>query len=268
VSEPMLDFATSVAAGVVGNLIFVVVTIGVGYIVYLVLRRGALYAFWGLQPIRKIRIYVSHLRVVTGHPKCPEGRIGGAVGPDGKLRSYQGSVVTLLETEMANLMRGLFFASVPGRAIQPEWLKSILLTNADAEVLASPVAGSQIDPEGTVVALGSPGYNLVSRDIENACKSPVRFANDNSAIRLPGNVTITDGRQAVVVRLRCLDRYWFYAAGMSEDGTTAAGYYLATAWRRLHKKYKKIPSFFVVVEIQGTDFRRCRVISEGALYES
>ena len=266
----MQEFGKSVAAGVVANLLPVVLTIGVAYVVYLVLHRGALYDFWGLRPVRKIRIYISHLRVVTGHPQCPEGRIGGAVGPDGTLRSYEGSVVTLLETETANLLRGLFFASLPGRAIQPAWLKSLLLTNADAGILPSPVDETHPDPEGTVVALGSPGYNNVSREIENSCRSPIRFVNDNAAtaIELPGGFRINSGRQGVVVRLRCLDRYWFYAAGMSEHGTAAAAYYLATSWRRLHKRYKKTPSFFVVVEFPGTDFRSCRVISEGALYES
>jgi hypothetical protein len=261
------EFAKSVAAGVVGNLLFVILTVSVGYIVYVVLRRGALYDFWGLRSIRKIRIYVSHLRVVTGHPQSPEGMIGGALGPDGILRSYQGSVVTLREMEMANLLRGLFFASLPGQAIQPAWLKSLLLTNADAEILPSPVGDTQPDPDSTIVALGSPGYNNVSRDIENACQSPVRFVDGNTAIELPGNVKLKSGLQGVIVRLKCLDRYWFYAAGLSEPGTAAAAYYLATAWRGLHQRYKRTPSFFVVVEIPGDDFRRCRVISEGVLSE-
>jgi hypothetical protein len=140
-----------------------------------------------------------------------------------------------------------------------------LLTNADVEILPSPEGETHPDPEGTVVALGSPGYNNVSREIENSCRSPIRFVRENSAIELPGDFKITSGHQGVIVRLECLDRYWFYAAGMSEHGTAAAAYYLATGWRRLHKRYKRAPSFFVVVEFPGTDFRSCRVISEGAL---
>ena len=39
--EAMQEFGESVAAGVVGNLLFVVLTIGVGYVMYLVMRRQA-----------------------------------------------------------------------------------------------------------------------------------------------------------------------------------------------------------------------------------
>lgn len=254
----MQGFCESVAAGVVANLLTIVLTILGGFVIYVLLRRRALHEFWGLRSVRSVRIYLSHLRVVKG----------GTIGPDGAPRSFEGSVVTLLETEMANLLRGLFFATLPGRAIQPAWLKSLLLTSADAQIVPSPVGEEQPYPDGTVVALGSPGYNNVSREIESTCKSPVHFVNDNAAIRLPGGVIIDGGHQGVVVRLKCLDRYWFYAAGMSEEGTAAAAYYLATAWRRLHRRYKRTPSFFVVVEFPDSDFRSCRVINEGVLHES
>lgn len=90
----------------------------------------------------------------------------------------------------------------------------------------------------------------------------------SSAIELPGKFQLQTGRQGVVVRLECSDRYWFYAAGLSEPGTAAAAFYLATSWRRLHRRYRETPSFYVVVEFSGNDFRTCRVVSEGALYES
>lgn len=264
----MSQFSAAVAAGVVANVAFVLLVAVISYASFIGLRRGRMYNFWGLKPVRKIRIYVSHLYVVPRHPDCPEGRMGGAVAPDGNVRSFQGSAVTLLETEMATLLRRLFFASLPGRAVQPAWLRSLLLTNADAAVAPAPQAGKRIEGEGTVVALGSPAYNSVSGQIEVACRSPVRFINDNREIELPGGLTVQDPRQGVVVRLECSDRYWFYLAGISEGGTAAAAFFLATRWKHLHKKYRKIPSFYALVEFVGNDLRMVRLVSEGALYES
>ena len=69
----------------------------------------------------------------------------------------------------------------------------------------------------------------------------------------------------MVVRLQSGDRYWFYAAGVSEGGTAAAAFYLAKHWRRLDRVHRKSPSFYVVVEFAGTDFRNTRVIAEAAI---
>jgi hypothetical protein len=244
----------SVGAGIIANFATVALTIGAGAL-FLVGRRRALLRFWGIADIRKIRIYISHLRIITG----------GALDAHGTQRSYQGSVVTQLESEMGAVLRGLFFASLPGGVVQPGWVKVLLFINADVIVQPAPGTAAAIDPEGTVVSLGSPGYNTVSAAIEQNCQSPVRFAPGNTAMQLPGNLTSNNPRQCFVVRLRAGSRLWFYAAGLSEAGTAAAANYLASAWRRLDRRYRKSPSFFVVLEISGDDFRNSRIIAEGAL---
>jgi hypothetical protein len=245
-------FWESVSAGVVANLGTIALTVGAG--VLLVLGRWrALMRFWDIRETRKLRIYLSHLRIVPG----------GAIDAQGTPRSYQGSVVTQLESEMGAFLRGLFVADVPGGGIQPNWTKALLLVNADVDVQPSPAHAGQIDPDGTVISLGSPGYNSVSAAIE--VSSPVKFGSNNSSILLPGGLAVTNPRQSVVVRLRSGGRTWFYVAGLSEGGTAAAAYYLATAWRRLDKTHRSSPSFFVVIEIVGNDHRNAHVVSEGAL---
>ena len=258
----------NVFAGLIANVIFLFLTLTIGYIFYLVFLRRSLYNFWGIRDIRKIRIYTSHLRVVRTRQNCPEECVGGAIGADGLLRSFQGSVVTQLETFTATLIRNLFYASLPGQAVQPVWLKSILLTNADAEVVPSPVQGAPIDPEGTVVTLGSPGYNDVSRYIEDELHSPVRFVDDNQKIQLQGGLQVDNPTQGVIVRIKSSDRFFFYTAGLSEGGTAAAAYYLANSWKKLYKRYKKIDSFFVVVQFHGQDYRMTNVITEGAINQN
>jgi hypothetical protein len=247
-------FWESVGAGVTANILFLALTIGIGILVVF-RRRRALLRFWGIREVKKLRIYISHLRIMPG----------GALDASGTPRSYQGSVVTQLESDMAGLLKSLFFATVPGWAVQTNWIKALLFVNADVEVLPTPHLAQQIDQEGTVVSLGSPGYNLVSGAIERDCSSPVKFIQGNTAIQLPGNLTITDPRQSVVVRLLAGNRYWFYAAGLSEHGTAAAAHYLANSWKRLDRRYCGSPSFFVALEFFGNDYRNTRIISEAAL---
>lgn len=200
----MTSFWESVSAGVVANVATIVLTVGVGGFL-VVLRWRALMRFWGIRDSRKVRIYLSHLRITSG----------GALDASGNPRSYQGSVVTLLESEMGAVLKGLFVATVPGGALQPNWLKALLLVNADVQVCASPDSAEQIEPDGAVVSLGSPGYNVVSAAIELNCKSPVRFGPNNTSIQLPGNLSVTNPRQCVVVRLWSGGRVWFYAAGLA-----------------------------------------------------
>lgn len=247
-------FWESVGAGVIANVIFVALTIEIGILVVLC-RRRALLRFWGIREVKKIRIYISHLRITPG----------GALDANGTARSYQGSVVTQLESEMAGLLKSLFFATVPGRAVQPNWINALLFVKADVEVQPAPDLMPQIDQDGTVVALGSPAYNVVSGAIETNCSSPVKFVQGYAAIELPGKLTITDPRQSVVMRLLAGDRYWFYAAGLSEAGTAAAAHYLVKSWKRLDRLYRGSPSFFVSLEFSGSDYRNTRIIGEAAL---
>ena len=149
--------------------------------------------------------------------------------------------------------------------MQPGWIKALLLVSEDVEVQPAPGQVQQIDQEGTIVSLGSPGYNVVSGAIETDCDSPVKFVQGNTTIQLPGNVRITNPRQSVVLRLLTGDRYWFYAAGLSEAGTAAAAHYLAKSWKHLDRRYRQSPSFFFAIEFFGNDYRNTRVFSEAAL---
>ena len=244
----------NVAAGIIANLATIVLTVAGGALLLLA-RRRALLRFWGIGETRKVRIYISHLHITTG----------GALDAHGTPRSYQGSVVTQLESKMGSLLRNLFFASLPGGSVQPNWLKTFLFINADVDVQPAPAMETAIEPGCTVVSLGSPGYNAVSGAIEQNCHSPVRFAPGNGSIQLPGNLVITNPKQCFVVRVQTGGRFWFYAAGLSEGGTAAAAYYLASQWKRLDRQYRKSHSFYVVLEIVGDDFRNSHIVSEAAI---
>lgn len=246
-------FWESVGASIMANIATLVLTVATGWVL-LTARRRSLLRFWGIHDARKLRIYLSHLRIAPG----------GALDAHGNPRSYQGSVVTQLESETAALLKSLFLASLPGDAVQPNWFKALLLVSADVQILPSPDSAAQVEPDGTVVSLGSPAYNGVSAAIEGY-NSPVRFGPNNSTIQLPGNLTATNPRQAFVVRLRAGGRSWFYAAGLSEAGTAAAVHYLVKSWRRLDRLHRNSPAFFVALEVVGNDYRHTRVIGEAAV---
>ncbi len=108
-------FWSNVGAGVIANVATIVLTIG-GGTAFVVMRWRALVRFWGIRETKKVRIYLSHLRIVAG----------GAIDANGQPRSYQGSVVTHLESEMGTLLKSLFFATIPGGVAQPNWLNSLL----------------------------------------------------------------------------------------------------------------------------------------------
>jgi hypothetical protein len=250
----LITFLVRVGAGVIANLATIVLTLGIGTLIVRA-RWRALLRFWGIQDTRKLRIYLSHLRI----------KPGGALDAQGQSGSYQGSVVRQLESEMGALLKNLFFVTIPGGLVQPNWVKALLLVNADVEVYPSPETAEQIESDGSVVSLGSPAYNPVSAAIETHCSSPVRFSLNNRTIQLPGNLEVKDPRQCVVVRLHSGGRFWFYAAGLGEGGTAAATYYLATAWKRLDRVYRASPSFYVVLEVSEGDYRNTRIISEASL---
>jgi len=247
-------FWESVSGSLTANILSAIITIAIGILI-LITRRKALLRFWGIQDVKVIRIYISNLQISPG----------GALDAQGNPRSYQGSVVTRLESEMAGLIKSLFFAVVPGRVVQPNWVQSLMFVKADVGTRPAPAKSQQVDHEGTVISLGSPAYNDISGAIEVNCNSPVKFVNDYASIKLPGGLEITDSRQSVVVRLLNADKYCFYVAGLSEEGTASAAYYLAKSWRRLHRLYHDSPSFFVVLEFSGNDYRNTRILSEARL---
>jgi hypothetical protein len=245
-----------IIAGVVGNILTVLLTLAGGWFLWLAVGRRALRRFWGIGESKQIRIYISNLNLLPG----------GAVDSSGTPRTARGPVVSQSESEMAGLLKNLFFASFQGA--QFDWVRALLLIEADVTVVPAPdsvAAIAAIERYGTVVTLGSPGYNPISGAIERDYKSPVRFINDNRAIQLPGNFTTDDPRHCFVVRLMMAGRFWFYVAGLDGDGTAGAAYYLATSWRRLDKRYQKSPSFYVALERVGDDFRNSRVVAEGSL---
>lgn len=231
----------NIFSGVIANTLFAILIIIIGWITYYLTERRKLLKFFGISDTKRLVIYLSNLRIVSG----------GSIGIDNKPRSYFGPAVVYNELSVASKFKEKFNYIVPSLSDSPSFLSQILFADISVISMSSPLNNSKIEATSSIVTLGSPGYNVVSSMIENNINSAVKFINDNSAIQITNVPNITDSANGFIQRLvvnnddkkRCL----FYAAGLSELGTVGATNYLVENWKALRKKYKDNESFVIVL---------------------
>lgn len=105
-----------------------------------------------------------------------------------------------------------------------------------------------VDRSSTLIALGSPAFNVVSAVIERDYPGLARFQDGNQEIAIP-DVGATRDDEAFIVERAInpnLDRCAFYVAGQSALGTETAAGYLVTHWEELHKRFPRNVSFALV----------------------
>jgi len=236
---------------IASNLLFLILVVLVGLIVYQVTGRRALLRFFRIERTKRINLYLSHLRV---NPF-------GAIGMDGTPRSFGGTAIPFAESRNVAIFQRLFNYVVPGVSSQPGLLKWLLISDVEVVPLVSPLTEGNIDTSTTAICLGSPGYNLVSGWAERL-GAICRFANDNTALSMRGLPPLTDTRQGFVQRVVSPDATCFYVAGPSELATNGAAYFLATQWRYLRQRFGDDRSFCVIVQISDQDLRVNAIVVE------
>jgi acyl-CoA synthetase (NDP forming) len=181
-----------------------------------------------------LTIYLSHLRI----------KKGGAIDIDGIDRTFQGSAIAVGEARAASTLGNLFNFLIPGLENQHGILRALSLRDVAVSIEVSPLNESDIPRDQTIVTVGSPGYNLVSKWAENNLNPLIRFDNENSEFKANTMPPVTDLKQGMVQVLWDADnnRRVFYVAGLSEQGTVAALLYLSLKWddlsSNLGKNYK------------------------------
>jgi hypothetical protein len=241
------DYWVSVGANIVAAFIWTVLvaaTIAFGYW----WRRRRVLKFFGLQNHARVVIYSSRLWV----PRFT------SLGPDGKKRSFEGIASPGYEAKLIAAIYVFF----DGWAPLPRWAGSLIWQDIAVEPLVSPPPG-EIEQHDTLIAIGSPGYNLVSEAMEANFAPLVRFVpdnagRDNSALALPGGSVLDDPFNGAVQRLvnTTTGQVAFYLGGPSAQGTTAATNYLLQEWKTLAKRPLDRP-FYVIVKAKA----------EGAQYD-
>jgi len=225
--------------GILSNIASLVVVGAPASAWYLVVRRRRL-AFFGLRDTSRVVIYASRLYVPSG----------ASLGPDGRRRTFQGIATPDYESTVIASIQG-FFAG-----LARFWRRTGLRWgDIDVQSLVSPASKEGIDREATLITIGSPGYNVVSRMVEEDLGTLVRFANDNCDLATPDGTLVGDAACCFVQRItsRTTGQVVFYVAGPAAEGTTAAVHYLRREWRQLAKRYRRGQSFYEVLRLTGAE---------------
>lgn len=273
----------------IADIIFILIAAFIGWAIYHRTKHSKLLAFFGVRESRRIVVYLSNLRVVSG----------GAIGIDGEERSYEGSATVFREMRIANRFRDLFNYFLPSIAEKSDLLSKLLISDVRVDLLNSPEDVARLEYTTSMISIGGPAYNIASSYVESLNETLVtsrlgkraqfstqqtytdqshlegdtgyafdrqtsEMENIPSQIIVKDVPPITDALYGFVQRIYDRDRKRsiFYCAGMSELGTVGAANYLVTEWMRLYKKYNYHVSFLVMLRFESTDFTRWTIVFE------
>ena len=240
--------------GVLSSILFTILCMILGWLYHYLSGRKKLLNFFNINKTKKLVLYLSHLRIVPG----------GAIGVDGVPRSFSGSAIPQVETILVSLFQRLFISAIPGLNPLPGILKKIVISDINLNIEPSPIDENTIEKNTTIISLGSPGYNIVSKYIEGSLNSIGKFTNQNSAIEISGTSPYTDTLYSFVQRVKNNNNNTiaYYVAGKSIIGTMGAAYFLISKWKYLQKKYQNSQPFCVILKISFEDYKKHTIICE------
>lgn len=245
-----------IGIGVLANIAFTLLVIITGWIIYYFSERRRLLNFFNISSTKRLVIYLSNLRIVQG----------GSIGTDGKQRNYSGTTVVYNEQIAANKFKESFNYLMPSLSESPSFLSKILFADIKVTSIPSPLSTAEIESNCTIISFGSPGYNLVSEEIEKYKESQVRMANGNTEIDIDNVPNFTSGEdgfiQRVIKNADGIRKSSFYVAGLSERGTIGAANYLAKNWRQLKKKFDDNESFIVLLKFPSSNIDQYSIVLE------
>jgi hypothetical protein len=246
------NWLESIAQNLVAELLFLLILLALGWLLYRVTHRRPLLSFFGIKRPRRLFVYLSNLSI----------RQGGALGVDGLSRRFAESALPAYEAALMPWLQRLFNYVVPGTNEQPGFLKWLQLSDVVVEFVPSPLDESEIERDSTIIAVGSPGYNVASSYVEDSLHSIGRFTNDNNAITLEGSSPLHSDHYAFVQRAGNPKQRAYYAAGITSRGTTGAVRFLVTHWRDLNGKYPGGKPFCVMLRITSEDGSKYQIVYE------
>ncbi len=237
----MKQFIENISSGVIANVVFTLLMVIIGWMVYYFTERKRLYGFFNIKATKRLVIYISTHKI----------KKGGSIGVDNMIRSYSGYAVAYNEQLVANKYKERFNYILPSLSESPSLLSKMLFADIKVTILPSPLLQDEIESNCSIISFGSPGYNKVSEVIEQDTNSAVKFSDDNRSISINNLPLFKDSRLGFIQRLVSNDkgkeRSIFYVAGLAELGTAGAANYLVTNWSQLRKKYGNDDSFIVVL---------------------
>ena len=147
------------------DLIFSLLLLIFFYAIFLLTKRRKLLKFFGIEKTMKLTIFTSNL-IVERY---------GALGNDGIRYSFQGPAIPNEESKAATQLQNLFKYFLPSQVEKPGFLSKILISDVDVKTFPSPVKDNMVEQNATIVSLGLPPYNLISRYVEKSLHPSVRL---------------------------------------------------------------------------------------------
>lgn len=247
-------FFVSISANLISDVIFLLLFFLLAWLIYYFTKRRKLFKFFSIEDPKRLNVYLSRLFI----------KPGGAIGITGQPASYQGISIVYNEAMAANRFRENFNYLSPSFSDKPGLLSKILLSDVQVQTIVSVANTTEIDYTTSLITLGSPTYNLVSREAQNNSHSQVQFANNGGTINITGLQPMNNLTYGFIQRVhdQNTNKNVFYAAGLSELGTVGAANFLATNWGLLYKKYKGDKNFIIVLNFNQININYWSIVVE------
>ena len=224
-----------ISANLIADLIFSIGVLIIGSLILYLTRKKGLFTFFGLKGSRSLTVYLSTLFI----PRDT------AAGFDGTIRSYEGIAVLNNEQMLAGWFHGLFNFPLPSLAESYGIFRKLFVSDALIKVQASPITRSYSDvseDRGTLVSVGSHGYNSITSWMQNHLVIRTKFADDGNSMSIDGITVIHDGSNGVIEKhIDANGRTYFLVGGISEIATLSALYLLISKWKVLRSKHGMKP---------------------------
>ena len=251
-NHKMIEVLTSIGINIISSLITLLILSALGWCIFYFTRRSSLLSFFGIKETKRIILYLSRIGVSQ------------SIGIDGVPRAFTGSAIAENEALLIPVFQRLFNFIVPGATNLPGPLKFLLISDVIVAPILSPIKSGGLEKDSTFIAVGSPGYNVASLEIENSYHPFAKFVDDNSAFEIKDVPKITDTRCAFVQKAvnQTTNQHVYYVAGMSSLGTNGAAFFLANNWHYLNKKYGANRPFCVVIRVRSDDGYKHEILFE------
>lgn len=180
------DFWLGVVGNIVADLLCLIAPIVAGLFLLHVTRRRQLLRFFGAKEGRRIVVYLSNLRVTRG----------GALGADGRPRSYQGQATPFGEMQVAHRFQRLFSYPVPTVGESPGLVSKLLVSDVRVDIRRSPLETGDVERSAPFITLGSPAYSAASGFVQTYLRSKARFALGRRRASVTQDVQLRSEREA------------------------------------------------------------------------
>lgn len=224
-----------------GGIATIVIVVIVSWLIQ-IFGRWKLLKFFNVSKSNGVAILVSRISIPrTGRYDLNYGHV-----------RFAGIAVSVIETIEASHLGALFDRPLTGLQDQPGIFRHLFVRDIKVNIDAAPLNLDEIPGSPTIIAIGAPEFNEVSRWAETL--SPVLVLREDKIVRLDGTKITVDPNHGILQILWDAQkmRRVFYAVGENEAGTLSAVRYLCQNWRELSTLLGRKQTLSLITKLKGT----------------